>query len=576
MKLKFLLFFFAVLGSNLCLSQWSSDPSENNIVSWGLYNPNYVSDMQNGIIVVGQTHVADAKIYVQRVTVDGRLPWPGSIYGIEAIDCPHQQWLTHDGQTPEGEFFLSDEDGGCYIGYGHAKFVGYYDEEHEIYDVDATIQRIDSLGNRVFGSSGIKVMPGEPDSTGRSQFINHWCLDGHGGLYVIWKRYHGVWGTDIEKNGVYIARINKCGQHIWGPNQLSLSTSGQYLPYLDSNLNLNLYYFPGETTPITLDKFIKLHAETGEKMYEKDIEIGVGEYGFSTFHDYCMSDNHSAVFAFRDFRTDTLRIQKLDSEGNKMWGEEPITITPSLKGYFGFDVETDKREGAYVFYITHDDTFHLVHLAHNGNRMWEKSFYSILGYYMGMEPNNEMISVAPNGDIFVLIDQKRFLTKLNFEGEVLWNTVVTTRNFLTWYFGLMADNLGGCIVIWHELDDGFFGFRAQRINCDGKLGGPTSVQNIPTHSLSEQVIVKSIYPNPFNNSTTIKFSTPHLKKLSIKIYNILGKEVRTLLNKKQGAGEYHVTWDGKDDNNHLVVSGIYFCQFKVNGKVRINKLTLIR
>lgn len=575
MKSLYFLLTVYLLSIRICFSQWSNDPNENNIVCLGLYNLNYVSDMNNGIIAVGQTHPVGAKIYVQRVTVDGRLPWAGSVYGVNAVDCSHQQWLTHDGQTAEGEFFLPDGEGGCFMGYGHAKFVGYFDwEEFEIYDVDAKIQRIDSLGNRFFGPTGIKLMPGEPDSTGRSQFISHWCLDGYGGLYVIWKRYHGVWGTDMEKNGVYIARVNKNGQHVWGPNKLSSSTSLEYIPYLDSNLNLNLYYYPGETHTKIPDQFYKISAENGTIINEKEIEIGTGEYGFNTLYDYCTTNNYSAIFAFRDFRASTLRIQKLDSDGDKLWGDEPIIITQSVKGYYGFDVESDKHGGAYVFYITPDDTFHLVHLNHDGIKLWEKTFNSILGFYKGIERNNEMISVAPNGDIFVLIDQKRFLTKLSFEGEVLWDTNVTTRNLLTWYFGLQADNIGGCIVMWHELGGGFFGFRAQRVNKDGKLGGPTSVQYLPIFNYSEQAVVKSIYPNPFNNSTTIKFSTPHLDKLSIKIHNILGKEVRTLISEEINEGEHSIQWNGTDANDQQLSSGVFLVVLQA-GTFKLVKKTLL-
>ncbi len=196
-----------------------------------------------------------------------------------------------------------------------------------------------------------------------------------------------------------------------------------------------------------------------------------------------------------------------------------------------------------------------------------------MGFYKGIEPNNEMISVAPNGDIFVLIDQKRFLTKLSFAGDVLWDTVVTTRNLLTWYFGLQADNIGGCIVIWHELGDGFFGFRAQRVNSNGKLGNPTSVQNLPIHNQSEQVIVKSIYPNPFNNSTTIKFLTPHLNKLSIKIYNVLGKEVKTLISGEINEGEHSIQWSGTDATDQQLSSGVFLVVLQA-GTFKLVKKTL--
>lgn len=75
------------------------------------------------------------------------------------------------------------------------------------------------------------------------------------------------------------------------------------------------------------------------------------------------------------------------------------------------------------------------------------------------------------------------------------------------------------------------------------------------------------YPNPFNPSTTIKYSIPSVENVSVQlvVYNILGKEVRTIVNKTQQAGNYEVQFDGSN-----LSSGVYFYQLQVlpkNGKV---------
>ncbi len=70
------------------------------------------------------------------------------------------------------------------------------------------------------------------------------------------------------------------------------------------------------------------------------------------------------------------------------------------------------------------------------------------------------------------------------------------------------------------------------------------------------------YPNPFNPSTTIHYAVQWDGIVEIKIYNLLGKLVRTLLNEHKRAGEYSIVWDGKDDFGRLVASGNYYYQFK--------------
>ena len=66
------------------------------------------------------------------------------------------------------------------------------------------------------------------------------------------------------------------------------------------------------------------------------------------------------------------------------------------------------------------------------------------------------------------------------------------------------------------------------------------------------------YPNPFNPTTTINYTLREDAKVTLEIYNIRGQKVITLINKKQPAGYYFVIWNGKDNNNKSVPSGIYF------------------
>lgn len=66
------------------------------------------------------------------------------------------------------------------------------------------------------------------------------------------------------------------------------------------------------------------------------------------------------------------------------------------------------------------------------------------------------------------------------------------------------------------------------------------------------------YPNPFNPSTTIKFVLNELNNVTVRVYNILGNEIKLLLKKNLSAGEYNIQWDGKDDEGNTLSGGIYF------------------
>ncbi len=101
----------------------------------------------------------------------------------------------------------------------------------------------------------------------------------------------------------------------------------------------------------------------------------------------------------------------------------------------------------------------------------------------------------------------------------------------------------------------------------------TGISNIPIPRL--RFMLYQNYPNPFNPTTKIQYSIPIDCKVELKIYNIKGELVRTLVNEPQSAGYYKVIWNGKDYNNIPVSSGIYFYRLKVDDKVIDTKKCLL-
>ena len=86
------------------------------------------------------------------------------------------------------------------------------------------------------------------------------------------------------------------------------------------------------------------------------------------------------------------------------------------------------------------------------------------------------------------------------------------------------------------------------------------------------------YPNPFNSITTIKYSIPPGKSsyhVTLKIYDIRGRLVTTLVNQNQSAGMYSVNWDGSDDIGNHVSSGVYFYSLEAEGYKSNQKILLI-
>lgn len=94
--------------------------------------------------------------------------------------------------------------------------------------------------------------------------------------------------------------------------------------------------------------------------------------------------------------------------------------------------------------------------------------------------------------------------------------------------------------------------------------------------ISNKVTLYSNYPNPFNPFTIISFSIPEDTKVNLTVYNIKGQVVKTLLKKQIESGEHRITWDGKDNNNKRVASGIYFYKISAGKEAKVKKMLLLK
>lgn len=96
----------------------------------------------------------------------------------------------------------------------------------------------------------------------------------------------------------------------------------------------------------------------------------------------------------------------------------------------------------------------------------------------------------------------------------------------------------------------------------------------------EAFVLGQNFPNPFNPETIINYRLPKsgLKAVttSLKIYDLLGREVRTLVDEKQSPGFYKVLWDGRDTFGRKVSSGIYLYQLKSGNSLLTKKMLLVR
>ncbi len=106
--------------------------------------------------------------------------------------------------------------------------------------------------------------------------------------------------------------------------------------------------------------------------------------------------------------------------------------------------------------------------------------------------------------------------------------------------------------------------------------GVTGIELNPGEQILNTYTLKQNYPNPFNPTTAISFVIPKAEHISLKIYNMLGQEIKTLVDDDLNPGSYSKVWDGTNNLGQNVPSGVYIYTLQAGQHKLSKKMTLIR
>jgi hypothetical protein len=107
------------------------------------------------------------------------------------------------------------------------------------------------------------------------------------------------------------------------------------------------------------------------------------------------------------------------------------------------------------------------------------------------------------------------------------------------------------------------------------LGTPTAVAPQP-ESVPLEFSLSQNYPNPFNPSTTILFTLKSAEHVKLVVYNMLGQEVRTLVDQQMMTGNHNVTWDGRDNRGRQLSSGVYYYRLETTSFTATRSMVLLK
>jgi hypothetical protein len=167
----------------------------------------------------------------------------------------------------------------------------------------------------------------------------------------------------------------------------------------------------------------------------------------------------------------------------------------------------------------------------------------------------------------VTVDLDNDLAQFKFDGNVIH----------TWQWTAGAS--GGTSPLQLDAND-FFGATANdEMYFDDYLFEPRGpITGIDDNGLQtpQEFALQQNYPNPFNPTTTIRYALKENADVTLKIYNVLGQLVKTLVNTKQTVGFKEVQWDGTNDFGVKVASGIYIYRIQANDFVQSKKMVMMK
>ncbi len=147
------------------------------------------------------------------------------------------------------------------------------------------------------------------------------------------------------------------------------------------------------------------------------------------------------------------------------------------------------------------------------------------------------------------------------------------------------DKISNNFVELNNLSSGEYFWRVRGVNSNGEsfysgtgnftISGATGVENYE-NIVPQKFEVYQNYPNPFNPNTVIKFGLPEAAFVSVKIYNMLGQEIKTLINSEKNAGTYNLQWNGHDNSGKKVSSGTYIYRVVSGNNIISKKMILLK
>jgi len=541
MKTK--LFTVSLFMVHCSVAQWSTSTNADSAlyVCPGYY-PSIITFEDGSSIICGSLN--DYR-FVQKLDPFGHKVWPQ----------PVEVYYTPGTNDPFSTGMVSDGDGGVILLWQDYREANYFPGPQFFgpFNNAIFIQRVDKSGAIRWHIGGVQV-----DSVSGGLKSAFGVRDGQGGV-VLYEEENILDNNHmVEKAYTRLVRYDKDGNRVWA-NMIDSSTS-------TNGLNSG--------QPIKLGNRVMIGAQNRQRFFDP---IGGGTLPPPTFvpDGSNVLDGDSAAFNLKHLsdKVDSVgrkyrvyAVTRFDFYWDSVWSNGfKVLDAGDLYNTMPFNnnIFPDRVGGLFYWDPSSNDS------TKPGARLRRVTRY-------GSEFNNDQVQVFPSGASwgFNGVGQSGIYSEggeaIEFDttGKSLWpqDYVVLNNTGNADAMVVASDNNGGAIIAFWTTVGGIY---AQHTGRMGKVG---IITKVPTgRSIPSAFELDQNFPNPFNPATSIQYKIAGRNHVTLKIYDVLGREVATLVNGYVESGEYNVTFDAP-----RLSSGIYFYELRTGSFRSVKKMLLMK
>lgn len=451
-------------------------------------------------------------------------------------------------------------------------------------------QLLSPTGERLWGDLGLELTDDMPLAQ-KDPKISYY----NGSFYIGWSNAHSI-GTNYYFH-TFGQKITD-GVKQWGPNGIRIS-------HLEAGEMNNECLFKGITdnyfswtrtapsNPSEISVWVKRVADDGNAFTGwQEAGKRASMYSGTDISQVApkITATEDGVFViWRDLRGDfimTLYGQYISENGEYLWDQNGIPLADQGREQDSPSVVVSSHGITYVWAEMIPDADENIDLfvqrySYEGTPLWGTN-----GNILVQKPESQKfpdLKRFNNGGMLAVWSDYS-----GFEPDIFYRYINDDNTFVgdphgmvmcaalkSQYRPIAAPISSGAIVVWPDGRSSgkteILGLYAQKVSNDCVANSDATASPVPSISLGQN------YPNPFNPETTIKFAVLNSRTpVELSIYNTKGQKVKTLFSGTLPQGEHFRVWDGKDEQNQSVSSGLYFYKIQSGNSSQTRKMVLMK